>query len=53
MQAPIGRQVAAGAFELLREFSKDKPVIEALDPSPHPAYDDIPDLRLWFDNAII
>ena len=31
----------------------DQVTAHALDPSPHPAYDDIPDLRLWFDNAII
>lgn len=24
-----------------------------LDPAPHPAYDDIPDLTLWYRNALI
>ncbi len=23
------------------------------DPAPHPPYDDIPDLTLWFDNALL
>lgn len=24
-----------------------------IDPDPHPVYDNIPDLTLWFDNALI
>lgn len=27
--------------------------VHVLDPDPHPAYDDIPDLTLWYRNALL
>jgi len=45
----VGGISAAAAQELI----DDSITVHEIDPTPHPAYDDLPSLRLLFENGLI
>lgn len=46
--------LGTAAYENVEEFEPAGSVINhELDTEPHPAYDDMPDLRLTFENALV
>lgn len=48
-QGPTGAP-GSGAVD---EYARDQISLHLIDPTPHPTYDDLPDLSLIFENGLI
>lgn len=50
---PAGAQGPAGEAGAIDTVARDAISLHVIDPTPHPVYDDMPDLILIYENGII
>lgn len=48
-----GLGVPGGDLELVQELIDESVTAHEVDTTPHPAYDDLPSLRLLFENGLV
>lgn len=51
-RGPVGPTGAPGSGAI-DDYARDIISLHLVDPTPHPAYDDLPDLSLIFENGLI